>query len=411
MTVAANIPKYFLYIALKGFGFGLFVAVWVIYLQERRGLSLSQAALIDATFFVAAAFGEVPTGIVADTFGRKASLTMGAVLLGIGVVGWTFAPSVPLIMLAYVAMGVGITFQSGAEDALFYESIQRSGRESDYTRLVGWAGATFPGALALGSVVGGLLASVNLVYPYALSSFIMLLMLLTVIALKEPNGAEHTHQHRTFKQILRESWAVMQTQPSVRYPMLYLAIVPMGSLMVEAVFLQPQAVKLGVPIAGIGFVVMAIQLVNMVGSSSVDTLKARLGEKNLLYLTPVVLITGLILLAALQILPALLLIAVMGFFTSTLRPLVLGQIQSQVADGVRATIISMQSFIFTAIGAVTQPSLGWVADKSGLPSAYLVLAGGLLLTMVGLFWMSRAYFPQSSPVQVSDKMVAEEMRV
>src|SRR5262249_10804258 len=102
-TVASNIPRYFVYTSLKGFGFGLFVAVWVIYRQERRGVSLSQAALIDVTFFVAAAFAEVPTGIVADRFGRKTSMTIGAALMSLGVLGWTIAPTLPLIMLAYVA--------------------------------------------------------------------------------------------------------------------------------------------------------------------------------------------------------------------------------------------------------------------------------------------------------------------
>ena len=115
---ASNIPKYFVYTALKGFGFGLFVAVWVIYLQQQRGLSLSQAALIDVTFFVAAALAEVPTGIVADRFGRKTSMIAGAALLSVGVLGWTVAPTLPLIIFAYVAMGVGITFLSGAEDVL-----------------------------------------------------------------------------------------------------------------------------------------------------------------------------------------------------------------------------------------------------------------------------------------------------
>jgi MFS family permease len=68
---ASNISRSFLYTAIKGFGFGLFAALWVIYLQRQRRLSLSQAAFIDVTFFVAAAFGEIPTGIVADTLGRK----------------------------------------------------------------------------------------------------------------------------------------------------------------------------------------------------------------------------------------------------------------------------------------------------------------------------------------------------
>src|SRR5262249_58250019 len=112
-TVTSNIPRYFLYTALKGFGFGLFLAVWVIYLQEQRGLSLSQAALIDVTLFVAAAIAEVPTGIVADRFGSKTSMTAGAALMSLGILGWIVAPTLPLIMLAYVAMGVGITFLSG----------------------------------------------------------------------------------------------------------------------------------------------------------------------------------------------------------------------------------------------------------------------------------------------------------
>ena len=109
-TVASNIPKYVVYTALKGFGFGLFLAVWVIYLQQQRGLSLSQAALIDVTFFVAAALAEIPTGIVADRFGRKTSMTAGAALMFVGVLGWTFAPTLPLIM-------VGINFFSTPENA------------------------------------------------------------------------------------------------------------------------------------------------------------------------------------------------------------------------------------------------------------------------------------------------------
>src|SRR5687767_13234807 len=147
---ASNIPKYFTYMIFKGFGFGLFIAIWVIYLQQRRGLSLAQAALIDVTFFVAAAFGEIPTGMVADLVGRKTSMVIGAALMNAGMLGWTFAPTMPLIMVSYLAMGIGYTFMSGAEDALFFESVQLAGRSNDYTRLIGRVAAASTGALALG---------------------------------------------------------------------------------------------------------------------------------------------------------------------------------------------------------------------------------------------------------------------
>ena len=66
--VAANIPYYVVYTALKGFG--LMAAMWVIYLHVRRGLRLAEAASVDVTFFVAAAFAVVPTGIVRERLVR-----------------------------------------------------------------------------------------------------------------------------------------------------------------------------------------------------------------------------------------------------------------------------------------------------------------------------------------------------
>src|SRR6266498_3286862 len=215
-TFASNIPRYFVYTALKGFGFGLFLAVWVIYLQEQRGLSLSQAALIDVTFFVAAALAEVPTGIVADRFGRKTSMTAGAALMSLGVLGWTLAPTLPLIIVAYVAMGVGITFLSGAEDAFFYETLQATGRASDYTRLLGRVSAIFPGALALGSVSGGLLAAMNVVLPFLIAGLVLLITLGIVLTFREPKTAKTQggQARPSFGQVLGQSLGLLRARPT-----------------------------------------------------------------------------------------------------------------------------------------------------------------------------------------------------
>jgi MFS family permease len=395
-TVASNIPRYFVYTALKGFGFGLFVAVWVIYLQQQRGLSLSQAALIDVTFFVAAAFAEVPTGIVADRFGRKTSMTAGAALMSLGVLGWTFAPTLPLIMIAYVAMGVGITFLSGAEDAFFYETLQVSGRGDDYTRLVGRVSAIFPGALALGSVAGGFLAAIDVLLPFLIAGLVLLITLGVVLTFKEPqtNTPSGGQVRPSFGEVLRQSFALLRARPTLRYPILYLAVVPLASFMLESVFVQPQALALGVPIAGIGVLVMAVQLTAMAGSAWSDRVRARFGEGRILYTAPMIICSSLILLAALQVLPALLLIAAMGFITAVVRPILLSRIQDELSDDIRATMLSMQSLTFTIVAAISQPTLGAVADHWGLPAAYVALAAGVSLLMVVLFWKSRQHCPQ-----------------
>ena len=393
---AHNIPRYFVYTAIKGFGFGLFAAIWVIYLQEQRGLSLAQAALIDVTFFVAAAFGEVPTGIVADTVGRKTSLLIGTALMSISTFGWILAPTLPLIMAAYICLGIGFTFLSGAEDALFYESVQRTGRVDDYTRLVGRVGATMLGALALGSMAGGLLAAIDLSLPFICAGLSYVVIFGIVLTLKEPKAEETSagQARKSFREILKQSLELMRARPALRYPMIYLALVPLAALILETLFVQPQAVALGVPVAGIGVVVMALQITNIAGSTWSDRFAARFGERRILYAAPLFIVASLILLAALQLFPALLFIAVISFVTAVVRPIVLSRIQNEVSDTIRATILSLQSLMATVVAAISQPTLGLIADHLGLPATYFALASSLSLLTLCLFLTSRHHFPQ-----------------
>ena len=395
---ASNIPRYFIYTALKGFGFGLITAMWLIYLQQRRGLSLTQATFVDVAFWIAAVLGEVPTGIVADTYGRKTSLVAGVALMSLSIFAWALAPTVLLIVLAYAGLAIGVTFLSGAEDAFFFESIQITGRANSYTRLVGLAGATMLGATAVGSAVSGLFASVDLILPFLIAGVSLLATLGTVLTFKEPQVEEKgVGQTRiSYREILRQSFTLMRARPALRSPMLYLAIVPMVALVMETFFLQPQAVRLGVPIVGIGVLVMATQFTNMAGSTWADKIATRLGEGRVLFIIPGIIVISLILLAAFQVFFSLLWIAVISFVTAVLRPLVLNRIQSQVSDNVRATILSMESLMATMLLTVSEPILGVIADRAGLPTAYVTLAAGLGVLVLLLFWTSSQYllFPE-----------------
>ena len=379
-----NIPRFFVYSAFKSFGFGLFLAVWVVFLQRERGLNLTQAAVLDVTFFVAAALAEVPTGLVADRAGRRTSVIIGMALLGVGTLAWVLAPTLPLIMMAYISMGIGVTFLSGAEDALFYESMRRGGRATDYTRLVGRVGATMTGALALGSLAGGLVASRSLLLPFILAGVSYLLAMGVALTFHEPWEPADGQSRPSLRAALGQALSVLRDHPRLRAPLVYLAVVPLAALLLETLFVQPQALALGLPVAAVGVLVMALQLVNVAGSAWSDLIGRRVGMRVVLGVVPATVAVILILLAASQSLLAVVWIAAISFCTAIVRPLVLGRLQDQIEDGVRATVLSLQSLLGTALVAVAQPSLGWVADHSGLPAVYLMLAGVLVVAL--LFW-------------------------
>jgi predicted MFS family arabinose efflux permease len=86
----------------------------------------------------------------------------------------------------------------------------------------------------------------------------------------------------------------------------------------------------------------------------------------------------------------------MGFVTAVVRPILLSRIQDELSDDIRATMLSLQSLTFTIVAAMSQPTLGMIADHWGLSATYVALAGALSFAMVLFFWKSRQHFPQAA---------------
>src|SRR5687767_7967431 len=114
MTYQANIPRFYLFTGLGNFL--LWMPVWVIFFRE-RGLSLSQIGVLELVSILLLAVSEVPTGAVADTFGRKASMAMGATLHGLAVLGVLTSVLSPVFVVSYCLWAISFSFLSGASEA------------------------------------------------------------------------------------------------------------------------------------------------------------------------------------------------------------------------------------------------------------------------------------------------------
>lgn len=395
---AVNIPRFFLFAALRGMQFGLITSTWVIFLQWQHGLNYSQVTLIDVVFWIAVALGEVPTGVVADTIGRKVSLAIGTVIMAASMVAWSFAPTVALVTAAYALLAIGHTFLSGADEAFFYESLKITGRSDEYVRLNGRKVALVIACTALGSVASGLLATIDLRLPFLAATLCFLTMFVVTLSFREPRHAavDVESKRPTYGQVLRQAVQLLKVRPVLRVSVFYLILLGLSGVLLETVFLQPQALALGVPLAAIGVVMTGVHLLNILGSSSAHRVQLRLGESRVLVAAPILIVLCLVALAAYQSLPALGFVGVIGLLTNLARPLAMGRLQKEADDNVRATLLSLQALLFTLVVAVIEPTMGVIADRSGLPAAYLMLAVvlGILLTM--LFRQGRHYFAQGA---------------
>ena len=80
--------------------FQLWLPIWVFYLNETRGLSITEITFLDVPFWLLLIILEVPTGIVADRWGRKVSLCYGAFINAVAVLVFGLAGNIALLFIS-----------------------------------------------------------------------------------------------------------------------------------------------------------------------------------------------------------------------------------------------------------------------------------------------------------------------
>ena len=383
MKSRSKILSYYLYMAVDQASFWMIGSIYVVYLQQTRGLNLTQVGITDAVFWLMMAVAEIPTGTVADRYGRKFSLAIGSIL---GIVAFLFyglAPTFFLIILANVVWAISVTFHSGAAEAFLYETLKSTDMAASYVKISGRASAIRT-ATVVAAILGGIIGEVNLKLPFFVGAVGQGILFCIVMTFKEPQAprTSGTQVRLSYREILSRSVRALGSNPRLRIAIVYLTFVPIASFLVAVLFLQPKAISAGVPIRWIGLVVFSANALRALGSFSSARIAKMIKVKSIL--VPVILLAALCLLFAgmVESLAGLIFIGILGFLIAAVGPIVNEIIQHEVTDEVRATVFSLRSLLLTLALAGIEPPLGILADIRGLSSVYYVLAA-----MYGVFFI------------------------
>lgn len=393
-----NIPKFYVYRFL--YNFMLWLPIWVIYLQEKRGLSLSQVTLVDFIFWMTMVVSEVPTGAVADTLGRKQSQLIGLLLSTGSILLFAYAPTYPLLLLANCLWAIAITFISGAELAFFYDTLRALGRQEEYTKLRGRLSALTLTAVGISSGLGGLIAEYDLQLPFLIHVVLMAATLLLIIGFKEPplEPDPTTGEQLSYLGTLQVSLRTVKQHINLRYALLFSTLSIVGPALIGIVFIQPHAVAIGIPLRALGLVLLGLRGVQVFSSYNAEKWVQRLGEWNALRLASVLVITGLLGLGMVLSPFGIAFLGLAYFGRAASGPLTESLILRQTPSSVRATILSFDSLIFRLFLAFIELPLGLLGDRRGLPVVFMSLAigVGVSLSLLLAFW-SRVWVVSSVP--------------
>lgn len=378
-SLNANIWRFY---AFRFFvDFQLWLPIWAVYLLDERGLSLTQLTALDAPFWILLIVLEVPTGAIADRWGRKISLSYGAFVNAIAVIVFGLAGNFGILLVSYLVWAAAFTLYSGADSAFVYDSLRAIGRERDYPKLWGRARAIQAVGAILGLLIGSLVAHyTSLWIPVVASGGLMAVAWLVSFTFKEPPRFEDGDDQQSYLRVVREAFRVSFGKPSVRYMMLLTAGV-MGVGVSMIILQQPFLSSHDMPILTFGLFLTPGQLLSMVGALVTYRVVTLLGVSRVFVLMPIVVMTTAVGLGAIDH------VAAFAFYPLTTTMFAMSfvaisdYLNRRIPSANRATILSIHNMIFSLSVAGMEPLLGWLGDTWGLPVAYR--AAAIIVAVIG----------------------------
>jgi MFS family permease len=373
------------------------------------GLSNTEAFSANAFFTAGLVLFEVPTGVVADMWGRRLSYLLGTLVLTVSTVLYLFMWRVSAPFWAWaiasVFLGLGFTFFSGAVQAWLIDALKASGFTGRLEAVFARGEIVEGVAMLTGSVAGGYLAqATNLGVPYLLRAavlgltFVLAAILMRDIGFTPARGRSVVGEVR---RVLASSFEQGLGNPPVRWVML--SNVFTDGVSIYAFYaMQPYLLELYGDPSAYGVAGLAAAIVGgaqIAGGLLVPHLGRVFTRRTSVLLTIVVLSTAILgLIGAIpQFAVAILLLVLWGLIFAALMPVRQAYLNEQIASEQRATVLSFDSLMGSSGGVAFQPVLGRVADAAGYPTSYAYSAA-IQAAAIPFLWLARRERAASDPV-------------
>lgn len=387
----ANIKKLIIHNTLWNTQFHL--VVFTLFLLS-KGLTMEQFFLAHAVGGVANLLAEVPTGVLADRVSRKASLIIGTLIHIVLTYIMIVTDSFPVLVVTFALGGISAAFLSGADQALLYDTLKALKREADFKKITGqmkwyaaWAGA---GA----GIVGGLLAQIDLSYPWWAWFFVAFPYLFIQLTLVEPPiSREGTKVNDSYAFHLRNSFQRSLTG-SASYFIAYAAVT---SLFFGIGFWlwQPYLNLVGFSIGLFGILYAVINLVSGLAAKYAHKIESKVGMRISLLAVPMIFAIGLFLQSQAVIFWGFLFLFFQAVAGGYLEPILEDYIHTRIPSSQRATIFSIKSMASSLLFIIASPLIGRFIDLWSLSAALMMMA--VLLFLAGLVFA--LFFRKSKSVE------------
>jgi len=371
------------------------------------GLDIFQVMLTNAAFTAGSMIFEIPTGVVADTVGRRVSLLLClgtlfvTTLLYVGAAwrGWGFGA----FAWISVFLGLGYTFYTGAVDAWLVDALKATGYTAPLEPVFARGQMMFGVGMLVGTITGGLLGQIHLYVPYLVRAGVVVpLFALAWFGMREigftPRALELRRVPAEMRRVFVEGLEYGLHHPIVR-PVMLASLVTMSFMIFGFYSWQKYFLDLlGKNLVWVNGVISSLVGLTLIGGNALVTPLARIVGTRTGVLTLSIAVQaataaacgllGLGVPSPYRFSMVVSLYLVYALALGVAMPVKQGYLNAHIPSAQRATIISLDSFFANLGGVAGQSGWGYLAKARGIAAAW-VAGGATLLLGAPLYWLAR----------------------
>jgi len=377
-----NIKIYYLFSFLRDFA--LYTAVIIPFFVDWGGLNQFQIQTLQAWFMFWIFALEIPTGAVADYFGRKTSLSLGLLLVVIAVLIYRITPNFYIFLLAEFLFAAAVSFQSGADHAMLYETLKHLGKEKSAKHFFGRTESVRLFGIGCASILGGFVAKrYGVTAPMLFSAGVYFLAFLVATRFYEPTLKEVSESKR-YINIIKNGFRFVKGNRTLR-TLAWDAVLVMSSAYFVIWLYQRFLRQIGISVVWYGFFHFILVLSQILVNNSFDRLEKVFGSaRKYLKYTALLAAVGYVFVSLdINIFTIVLLLLLTSGFGFTRQTYMSSHFNKMIPSSERATVLSFISMMRRTVLIFLNPAIGLLVDKA-IHGSLVVL----ILIPLGVFFFS-----------------------
>ncbi|MCI6692329.1 MAG: MFS transporter [Clostridium sp.] len=383
--IISNIKNEYLYRFFSSFD--ITSAIWVLYLGY-KGMNLVQIGLLEGIFHVTGLLSEIPTGALADLFGRRRILIIGRMMSLISAIIMLFSNSFLGFAMGFILSAWGYNLNSGSEEALIYDTLKELKKEDEYLKINGRINLIIEISQGLAVFIGGILSQIDFSISYITAIIVGIISLTFSFNFKEVDIRDDFEERITIINHFKKSMKVLKDNRKLLNIIMFFPIVYTFSAIVY--FYGQQFLNdLGYSRLNISIIFLFNGILSAIGAILSDKIYKKYNASGWLSISMIISFL-LILMGNISKELSIFTFLAIGFLTAILQPISSKLINSMVESKQRATIISVESMFYSLMMIILFPVCGLIGDLLSLELSFEIIGIiGVVITTIEILILKK----------------------